>query len=292
MSEEHARSLATIGLVGLVLAVTANGQPQSVGRLSLDTIIAGVPLAIALCLPYVWRKGVDTVPRYLMGPAALFFLVWGLASVAANGGALSSLLTMARYASYFLLAIVVSVVAQDALVRRLLLWTITVTAALTAVLAYLQFLDPQFTPGMNGISAEITTRVVGTFYNSNFYAEYLLLVLGIVLGSRLHREACRAHHRRRDRRDRAWGASADLHARELGRSRSRGARVRRDCRHSLPRDGGHGRWRHAARAGSDGTAQAVEFECGFRELPPGHLEDRGRGDATQPDLRLRRPATS
>lgn len=180
LSDDHARSLAALGLVGLVLAVTADGQPRSVGPISLDTIIAGVPIAIAMCLPYVRRRGIAAVPRYLMGPAALAFLVWGLLSVVANGGQLSSLLTMVRYASYFLLAIVVSVVAQDAGVRRLLLWVIGVTAGMTAVLSFVQFKFPQFTPGMNGISPEISTRVVGTFYNSNFYAEYLLLAIGVL----------------------------------------------------------------------------------------------------------------
>jgi O-antigen ligase len=180
LSDEHARSLAATGLVGLILAVTANGQPRSVGPISLDTIVVCVPIAIVMCLPYVRRKGVDAVPRYLMGAAALAFLVWGLLSVVANGGQLSSLLTMVRYASYFLLAIVVSVVAQDAPIRRLLLWVIGVTAGMTSVLSFLQFKYPQFTPGMNGISPEISTRVVGTFYNSNFYAEYLLLAIGVL----------------------------------------------------------------------------------------------------------------
>jgi O-antigen ligase len=84
-----------------------------------------------------------------------------------------------RYASYFVLAIVISVVAQDAAIRRLLLWAIALAAAATALLAFAQFIDPKLTPGMNGISAEISTRVVGTFYNSNFYAEYLLLATGV-----------------------------------------------------------------------------------------------------------------
>lgn len=182
ITEGRALSLAAIGLVGLVLAVTANGQARDFGPVSLDSVVIGVPLAILFCLPYVWHKGLGTVPKYLMGPAALFFLAWGMFSVVANGGQFASWLTMARYASYLLLAIVISLVAQNASVRRLLLWVITISCGLTAVLAYAQFAYPQLTPGMNGISPEITTRVVGTFYNSNFYAEYLLLVLGIVIG--------------------------------------------------------------------------------------------------------------
>lgn len=180
LSEERALSVATLGLVGLILAVTADGQPHQIGRFSLDTIIVGVPLAILICLPYVRRKGLAGAPNYLLGPAALGFLAWGLISVAVNGGQLSSLLTMVRYASYFLLALVVSVVAQDAKVRRILLWTVAVTAGATSLLAFLQFRYPQLTPGMNGISSVVSTRVVGTFYNSNFYAEYLLLAMGCI----------------------------------------------------------------------------------------------------------------
>jgi len=180
LSDDHARSLAAIGLLGLVLAVTAvGGQPKVIGSFSIDAVVLGVPLAILMCLPYVRRHGLDTVPKYLMGPAALAFICWGLISVAADGGSLASLLTIVRYASYFLLAIVVCVVTQDGAVRRALLWTIALTAAATAVLAFAQFLDPKLTPGMNGISPEISTRVVGTFYNSNFYAEYLLLAIGV-----------------------------------------------------------------------------------------------------------------
>lgn len=180
LSDEHALSIAVLGLVGLIFAVTADGQSHSFGRLTLDTVISGVPVAIALCLPYVRRKGLAGTSNHLLGPAALGFLAWGLLSVVANGGQLGSLLTMVRYASYFLLALVISVVAQEAPVRRILLWAIALSAGATSVLAFLQFKYPQLTPGMNGISSEISTRVVGTFYNSNFYAEYLLLAMGCV----------------------------------------------------------------------------------------------------------------
>jgi O-antigen ligase len=181
ITDGRARSLAAIGLVGLILAVTAYGQQKMVGPIGIDTVIIGVPLAILMCLPYVWSKGLGTVPRYLMGPVPLLFLAWGLVSVVVTGGQFGSWLTMARYAAYFLLAIVISVVAQDKAIRRLLLWEMAITAGLTALLAYAQYADPRLTPGMNGISAEITTRVVGTFYNSNFYAEYLLLMLGVII---------------------------------------------------------------------------------------------------------------
>jgi O-antigen ligase len=181
ISEERARSLAGIGIIGLILAVTAYDQPASFGGIPLDTVVVGVPLAILFCLPYVRRKGIESVPRYLLGIPALLFLAWGLVSVVVTGGQFASWLTMARYASYFLLAVTVSVVAQDVALRRLMLWVMVVSGAATSVLAYAQYVNPSLTPGMNGISPEITTRVVGTFYNSNFYAEYLLLVLGVVI---------------------------------------------------------------------------------------------------------------
>ncbi len=181
MAEDHARSIATIGLLALILAVTADGQPHVIKGVSLDTITVSVPLAILACLPYMWRKGIGSVPRYLLGMSALLFLACGLVSAVANGGHLGSLLTVVRYASYFVLAIVVSVVTRDPAVRRLVLWTIALSGAATAVLAVFQYANPQLTPGMHGVGAEITTRVVGTFYNSNFYAEYLILVFGVVL---------------------------------------------------------------------------------------------------------------
>jgi putative inorganic carbon (HCO3(-)) transporter len=181
ISEERARSLAGIGLIGLILTVTTYYQPQTVGPLSLDSVVAGVPLAILMCLPYVRHKGIGTAPRYLLGIPALLFLGWGLVSVVATGGQFATWLTMARYASYFLLAVTISVVAQDSALRRLILWVLVLSGAATAVLAYVQYWNPGMTPGMAGISPEITTRVVGTFYNSNFYAEYLLLILGVAI---------------------------------------------------------------------------------------------------------------
>jgi O-antigen ligase len=165
----------------MVLAVTSFGRPLSVGRLSIDAVVIMVPVTILLCLPYVRRIGLSAVPPYVLGPVTLVFLVCSLASFVANGGQPDSLLTVVRYASYVLLVMTIAVVTQDTAVRRLLLWSIAITGALTAVLALAQYLDPKLTPGMNGIGPEITTRVVGTFYNSNFYAEYLILVIGVIV---------------------------------------------------------------------------------------------------------------
>ena len=181
LSEEHSLSLATLGLIGLILAVTAYDQPQSFGSLSIDTVVVGVPLVILLCIPYVRRVGIASVPRYLLGSAVLVFLGWGLVSVVATGGGFSAWLTMARYASYFLLAVVISIVTQTPAARRLLLWVMAISSGLTAVLSLAQYLDPKLTPGMRGVGPDITTRVVATFYNSNFYAEYLILMIGVVI---------------------------------------------------------------------------------------------------------------
>jgi O-antigen ligase len=181
LTDLHARSIAGLGIVLLVLGVTANGQEHAVGRLALDSVIVMVPIAILMLLPYVRRKGIAGLPAYLLGPAALLFLACGLISVTVNGGQFASLLTVARYASYFILTMEIAVVTQDAAVRRLLLWTIGATGGVSALLALAQYADPQLTPGMHGIGPEITTRVVATFYNSNFYAEYLILVAGVLI---------------------------------------------------------------------------------------------------------------
>ena len=57
-------------------------------------------------------------------------------SVAWNGAKADSYLTVARYASYLLLAFVVSIVTQDAAFRRLILWTLALSCAVTTVLAF------------------------------------------------------------------------------------------------------------------------------------------------------------
>ena len=182
MTESRARSIAAIGLSLLIMAVTATGQPLSIGPLSADTVVLGTPLAILLCLPYVRARGIASVPRYLLGPAALLFLLMAVLSVAWNGAKAESFLTVVRYASYLLLAVVVSVGAQDAQFRRLLLWVIALTGAATTVLAYSQFLNPPpLIPGEAYLGEDIKTRVAGTFYNSNFYAEYLVLLAGVVI---------------------------------------------------------------------------------------------------------------
>jgi len=182
MTESRAQSIAAIGLSLLILAVTATGRPIAVGPLSADTVVLGTPLAILLCLPYVRARGIATAPRYLLGPAALVFLLMAVLSVAVNGAKADSFLTIVRYASYLLLALVVSVGAQDARFRRLLLWVIALSGAATVVLAYSQFLNPPpLIPGEAYLGEDIKTRVAGTFYNSNFYAEYLVLLAGVVI---------------------------------------------------------------------------------------------------------------
>ena len=182
MTESRARSIAAIGLSLLIVGVTATGQALKIGPLSVDAIVLGTPLAILMCLPYVRARGIGSVPRYLLGPAALLFLLMALLSIAFNGAKADSFLTVVRYASYLLLAIVVSVGAQDAKFRRLLLWAMALSGAATIVLAYSQFLNPPpLIPGEAYLGEDIKTRVAGTFYNSNFYAEYLVLLSGVVI---------------------------------------------------------------------------------------------------------------
>lgn len=181
LSESHARSIAAIGLIGLVLLVTATGPTMKLAGVTIDPVILGMPLAILACIPYVRKRGLGSAPGYIFGPATIVFLVVALLSVVANGGRFDAFLTCVRYAVYFLLTLVISVVAQDRGLRRLLLWVIALSCGATTVLAYMQYMNPQLTPGMNGIDASITTRVVGTFYNANFYAEYLLLCAGVLV---------------------------------------------------------------------------------------------------------------
>lgn len=182
LSESHARSVAAIGLIALVLLVTAAGPTMKIAGVTVDPVILGVPLAILACIPYVRRRGLGSAPGYIFGPASLVFLVVALLSVVANGARFDSFLTCARYAAYLLLTLVVAVVAQDRALRRLLLWVIALSCGATTILAFMQYIHPSgLTPGMNGIDSTITTRVVGSFYNANFYAEYLLLCAGVIV---------------------------------------------------------------------------------------------------------------
>ena len=182
MTESRARSVAALGLVLLIIAVTASGRPIRIGPLAADAIVLCSPLAILLCLPYVRYRGVRSAPRYLLGPAALVFLLMALLSVAWNGASADSYLTVVRYASYFLLAFVVSIVTQDDAFRRLILWTLALSCAATTPFAITQYLHPpEFVAGMTDLGGGIETRIVGTFYNANFFAEYLVLMAGVVI---------------------------------------------------------------------------------------------------------------
>ena len=181
MTESRSKSIAAIGLILLIFSVTATGRPISLGPLSADSIVLGTPIAVLLCLPYVRYRGLRSAPSYLFGPAALIFLAAAVLSVAFSGAAADSFLTVARYVFYLLLALVVSVVTQDAPFRRLILWAIALSGAVTALIALQQFLHPLDTPGMHGLGDQIKTRLVGTFYNANFYAEYLILLAGVVI---------------------------------------------------------------------------------------------------------------
>ena len=182
MTESRARSVAALGLVLLIIAVTASGRPIRIGPLAADAIVLCSPLAILLCLPYVRYRGIRSAPRYLLGPAALLFLLTALLSVAWNGANADSYLTVVRYASYFLLAFVVSIVTQDDAFRRLILWTLALSCAATTPFAITQYLNPpEFVAGMTDLGGGIETRIVGTFYNANFFAEYLVLMAGVVI---------------------------------------------------------------------------------------------------------------
>ena len=182
ITEPHARSIAAIGLVLLIFLVTATSRAIAIGPLSLDTIVMGTPLAILLCLPYVRYRGIGSAPRYLLGASALVFLLMAVLSVAWNGAKADSYLTVARYVSYLLLALVVSIGARDAAFRRVLLWAMAIAGAATTVLAFSQFLNPPpLIPGEAYLGVDIKTRVAGTFYNSNFYAEYLVLLSGVII---------------------------------------------------------------------------------------------------------------
>ena len=182
MTESRARSIAAIGLVLLILGVTATGRALTIGPLSADPIVLGTPVAILLCLPYVRLRGLGSAPKYLLGPAALIFLLMAELSIAWNGSSADSYLTLVRYVSYILLALVVCVVTQDAVFRRLILWVLAISAAATMVLALYQFKNPPpLIPGEAYLGEDIKTRVAGTFYNSNFYAEYLVLISGVLI---------------------------------------------------------------------------------------------------------------
>ena len=76
MTESHARSIAAIGLILLIVAVTATGQTIGIGPVSADTIVLGVPLAILLCLPYVRYRGIGSAPSLPARPGRARCSCW------------------------------------------------------------------------------------------------------------------------------------------------------------------------------------------------------------------------
>jgi len=169
---------AAIAFAVLIAAVTFVTERIHIAGLPVDAIVAGVPIAVLLAVPYLTRREHVRLRWELIAWPAGVFLAASLLSVIANGGRLGDLMTVFRYATYGVLTVVVGALATDSRIRRFLLWAIIVVGAATTLVAAFQYLNLEPTPGLEGLEPEIATRVRGTFNNANTYAEYLILVLG------------------------------------------------------------------------------------------------------------------
>ncbi len=121
MTESHARSIAAIGLILLIVGGHRH-RPAHCGsdRCRPTPSCWGCRWRSCCAFRTCGIEAIGSAPRYLLGPAALLFLLMAVLSVAWNGAKADSYLTVVRYASYLLLAFVVSIVTQDAAFRRLI----------------------------------------------------------------------------------------------------------------------------------------------------------------------------
>jgi O-antigen ligase len=177
--------LAFAGIALLILIVPMVKYNVPVGSVRIDSVIVCAALAVAMAVPKLVKDGLGALPRYGIELPAVFLLAAGAISIPMSLNPVDSMLTWTRYAVYVLLVYIIGMVSREEQNRRILMWLIGLSAFLTSITSYLQLAYSDLighVPGMRGLPASVATRVTGTYGNSNFYSEFLVLALGVAIG--------------------------------------------------------------------------------------------------------------
>lgn len=172
-------AVAGIALVALLVPVVPLGL--TIGPLDVVTLV--VPLAILASLPQVLSLKVARAPAVRFGvvaPATVFLAV-GLVSVIANPIGIEPLLTLVRYAAYVALIVVTGLVARGEWARRAMAWALAASSSLAVAFSFYQFARPTKSIGMSELEGLTTTRVFSTFDNPNFYGEFLIILIPVLI---------------------------------------------------------------------------------------------------------------
>lgn len=178
---DRAGWLALFGLsFVLVLVPLAPGREVFAG-VPLDKVILSVPIAILLAIPLLTKLGSLELPRVGIEVPAFLFLGWALVSAIFTGAQPEVLATWSRYAAYMVLVYVVATVAAEKTRLRVMSWILAIAGSMTVAYSFYQYMYPTEFLGMQGMGADVATRVFSTFGNPNFYAEYLVLLIAVTL---------------------------------------------------------------------------------------------------------------
>lgn len=176
------RWLALLGMCFVLILVPLAPGREVVAGIPLDKVILSVPIAILLTVPLLTKLGRLDLPHVGIELPALAFLGWALVSAIFTGAQSEVLATWIRYAAYILLVYAVATVATNKAHLRIMAWIMSIAGSMTAAYGFYQYLSPTQFIGMEGMGAQVATRVFSTFGNPNFYAEYLVLVIAVTLG--------------------------------------------------------------------------------------------------------------
>ena len=181
-----ATGVALVAMCALVVAVALFGGQRITGVLPIDVIIVGAPLVILLGIPFLRRGGLPSLPGNGVWAPGLLFLFTGVASALAHRVDADVIMTIFRYATYLALMVFVGALAADQGRRRIICWTWAAAAAATvgvAVVWYVRTYSAAIKAAaeLGGSVPQTAIRVESTFINSNFYAEFLVLSIGVGL---------------------------------------------------------------------------------------------------------------
>jgi len=219
-----AEGVALLGVLLLALAVPVSTAAVTIAGIDVDAVIVTTALAIVLWLPLMARRGTRGFPRVGHEIPAFAFLGWSLISMVFTGAEVSVLATWMRYAAYVLLVYVVATVTEKPFGRRLVLWALTLSGAVTVAQGLIQYTQPAAMIGMQGLDPTVATRVFSTFDNPNFYAEFLVLLFAATLALVFMERGLLRYVAAGLLVVEAMGIAPDLHEGQLGRACHRPAR--------------------------------------------------------------------
>ena len=165
--------IALAGVLALIVGVAV--IPGNVAS-HIDAVTLLLPLAILCLAPLVRVRGFGDLPFAPLGLCAALFLLWALLGMLLVVSERLALLTWMRYASYFLLIALVSVLASTRSARRIVYGALCGVGVFLSVYGLAQYFDPA-RPAATFAAGAVAQRVFSTMGGPNILALALLCTI-------------------------------------------------------------------------------------------------------------------